>query len=292
MMAAPRLLSVIVPVFNGSDREAYVTNDSEKLTTIANCGLMPNQTTAGPAGCTTVASDMSSAECGGDAYYTYTLHDGSGQEHSLVAQAGQSVDLGASVTGVTLSTEQLAWAQQRVTAAGLGARCDLRLQDYRDLAPARADERFDAIVSIEMFEAVGREYWGRYFETLRRCLKPGGRACIQSITIRDDLFPRYLRSTDFIQQYIFPGGLLPSPSEFRKAARAAGLEVVNELAFGADYAETLVRWRERFLAEEPRVRALGFDTRFMRTWEFYLAYCEAAFACGNTDVMQFTLRRA
>jgi cyclopropane-fatty-acyl-phospholipid synthase len=195
---------------------------------------------------------------------------------------------GAEVTGVTLSTEQLAWAQQAVARDGLAERVDLRLQDYRDIG----DPPFDAVVSIEMFEAVGRAYWPGFFATVRDKLKPGGRACIQSITIRDDLFERYVAGTDFIQQYIFPGGLLPSPSEFRKAARAAGLEVVNELAFGADYAETLVRWRERFLAEEPRVRALGFDTRFMRTWEFYLAYCEAAFACGNTDVMQFTLRRA
>ena len=195
---------------------------------------------------------------------------------------------GAQVTGVTLSTEQLAWAQQAVARDGLEDRVALRLQDYRDIG----DAPFDAIVSIEMFEAVGREYWAGFFTSVRDKLKPGGHACIQSITIRDDLFERYVAGTDFIQQYIFPGGLLPSPGEFRKAARAAGLEVVNELAFGADYAETLVRWRERFLAEEPRVRALGFDTRFMRTWEFYLAYCEAAFACGNTDVMQFTLRRA
>jgi cyclopropane-fatty-acyl-phospholipid synthase len=199
-----------------------------------------------------------------------------------------AAEFGATVTGVTLSTEQLAWARQAVARDGLAERVDLRLQDYRDIA----DPPFDALVSIEMFEAVGREYWAGFFATVRERLKPGGRACIQSITIRDDLFERYVAGTDFIQQYIFPGGLLPSPSEFRKAARAAGLEVVNELAFGADYAETLVRWRERFLAEEPNVRALGFDTRFMRTWEFYLAYCEAAFACGNTDVMQFTLRRA
>ncbi len=195
---------------------------------------------------------------------------------------------GAQVTGVTLSTEQLAWAREAVVRDGLDERVDLRLQDYRDIG----DVPFDAIVSIEMFEAVGREYWAGFFATVRDRLKPGGRACIQTITIRDDLFERYVTGTDFIQQYIFPGGLLPSPGEFRKAARAAGLEVVNELAFGADYAQTLVRWRERFLAEEPRVRALGFDTRFMRTWEFYLAYCEAAFACGNTDVMQFTLQRA
>jgi len=194
-------------------------------------------------------------------------------------------DFNAHLTGVTLSTEQLAWAQDRLATAGLTA--DLRLQDYRDIA----DEPFDAVVSIEMFEAVGREYWDGYFRTVHDKLKPGGRACIQSITIRDDLFERYVRSTDFIQQYIFPGGLLPSPSQFRLHAERAGLRVVNELAFGADYAETLRRWRETFLRHDGRVRELGFDTRFMRLWEFYLAYCEAAFAAGNTDVMQFTLVR-
>jgi cyclopropane-fatty-acyl-phospholipid synthase len=204
-----------------------------------------------------------------------------------VAEAAAQ-ERGAQVVGVTLSSEQLAWARERMAAAGVAERADLRLQDYRDIA----DAPFDAIASIEMFEAVGREYWPGFFATLRDKLKPGGRACIQTITIRDDLFERYVSGTDFIQQYIFPGGLLPSPSEFRKAARAAGLEVANELAFGADYAETLRRWRERFLSEEARVRRVGFDTRFMRTWEFYLAYCEAAFAEGNTDVMQFTLRRA
>ena len=194
-------------------------------------------------------------------------------------------DFDAQLTGVTLSTEQLAWGEDRLRNAGL--RADLRLQDYRDIA----DEPFDAIVSIEMFEAVGREYWDGYFRTVATKLKPGGRACIQSITIRDDLFDRYVRSTDFIQQYVFPGGLLPSPSQFRAHAAKAGLRVVNELAFGADYARTLHHWREAFLRHEASVRSLGFDTRFMRLWEFYLAYCEAAFAAGNTDVMQFTLVR-
>jgi cyclopropane-fatty-acyl-phospholipid synthase len=170
---------------------------------------------------------------------------------------------------------------------GLQDLSDLRLQDYRDVP----DGPFDAIVSIEMFEAVGREYWRGYFQTLRDKLKPGGRACIQSIVIHDDLFERYVRSTDFIQQYIFPGGLLPSPQAFRDEARRAGLEITNELAVGPDYAETLRRWRVQFLARDQQVRQLGFDTRFMRIWEFYLAYCEAAFATGNTDVVQFTLRR-
>lgn len=191
----------------------------------------------------------------------------------------------AHVTGVTLSTEQLAFAQERLARQGLAARADLRLQDYRDIA----DGPFDAIASIEMFEAVGREYWDDYFGTLAAKLAPGGRACIQTITIRDDLFERYVRSTDFIQQYIFPGGLLPSRAVFREQAAKAGLEITNEMAFGPDYAETLRRWRLRFLAQDREVLSLGFDTRFVRIWEFYLAYCEAAFATGNTDVVQFTL---
>ena len=194
---------------------------------------------------------------------------------------------GAQVTGLTLSTEQLAWAQDRLARAGLAERADLRLQDYRDL-----DEGpYDAIVSIEMFEAVGRAYWEGFFSLLQRRLAPGARACIQTITIRDDLFDRYVRSTDFIQQYIFPGGLLPSAGAFRAEAQRAGLRIEREQSFGADYAETLRRWRLRFLEQERAVRDLGFDTRFVRIWDFYLAYCQAAFAAGNTDVVQFTLRR-
>ncbi|MFP8781151.1 class I SAM-dependent methyltransferase [Hydrogenophaga sp. RWCD_12] len=192
-----------------------------------------------------------------------------------------STEFGASVTGVTLSTEQLEFAQKRNPGA------DLRLQDYRDIA----DAPFDAICSIEMVEAVGREYWDTYFSAVARLLKPGGRACIQSITIRDDLFERYIAGTDFIQQYIFPGGCLPSPSQFRAAAERAGLQVVDQFHFGLDYARTLWHWRQRFLQQQDQVQPLGFDARFMRTWEFYLAYCEAAFAEGNTDVVQFTLRK-
>ena len=197
---------------------------------------------------------------------------------------------GVHVTGVTLSSEQLAWANNRMSQAGLAAQADLRFQDYRELNE-RDHGGFDAIVSIEMFEAVGRQYWPSFFETVARQLKPGGRACIQTITIRDDLFDRYVRSTDFIQQYIFPGGLLPSPTEFERAARNAGLVVERRLDFGHDYAETLRRWRSTFLHEEAAVRKLGFDQRFMRIWEFYLAYCEAAFSNGATSVMQVTLRR-
>ena len=193
----------------------------------------------------------------------------------------------ARLTGVTLSTEQLAFAQERMARLGTTERADLRLQDYR----AIQDAPFDAICSIEMVEAVGREYWPTYFGAIQRLLKPGGRACIQSIVIDDALWDRYIRSTDFIQQYIFPGGCLPCPREFRREAAAAGLTVANELAFGADYAETLRRWREQFLAQRQPILRLGFDERFMRTWEFYLAYCEAAFAESSIDVVQYTLVR-
>ena len=198
-----------------------------------------------------------------------------------------TTEFGAHITGVTLSTEQLAFAQARMQSQGVQQRADLRLQDYRDID----DGPYDAICSIEMIEAVGQEYWPTYFQTVSRLLKPGGRACIQSITIDDALFERYLHSTDFIQQYIFPGGCLPSPSEFRKQAQAAGLQVVDELNFGPDYAETLRRWREAFVAQLDTVRTLNFDDRFIRLWTFYLAYCEAAFDEANIDVVQFTLAK-
>jgi cyclopropane-fatty-acyl-phospholipid synthase len=196
-----------------------------------------------------------------------------------------TTEFNATVTGVTLSTEQLAFANQRMQRLGVDSRADLRLQDYRDIS----DAPFDAICSIEMVEAVGREYWPTYFQTVARLLKPGGRACIQSIVIDDSLFERYITSTDFIQQYIFPGGCLPCPREFKREAAAAGLEVVDEFAFGPDYAETLRRWRDKFLAARADVLQLGFDERFMRLWEFYLAYCEAAFDKGNINLVQYTL---
>ena len=196
-----------------------------------------------------------------------------------------TTEMGASVTGVTLSTEQLAFARARMERLGTSAQADLRLQDYRDIN----DGPYDAVCSIEMVEAVGRAYWPTYFQSVHRLLKPGGRACIQSIVIDDRLFERYVGSTDFIQQYIFPGGCLPCPREFRREAEAAGLQVQEEFAFGADYAETLRRWRERFLAQRAQILQQGFDERFMHIWEFYLAYCEAAFTMGDIDVVQYTL---
>nr|WP_157407054.1 MULTISPECIES: cyclopropane-fatty-acyl-phospholipid synthase family protein [unclassified Janthinobacterium] len=191
---------------------------------------------------------------------------------------------GAHVTGLTLSTEQLAYAQARLADAGLAGRADLKLCDYRDSAG-----EYDAVASIEMFEAVGQRYWPSYFACVARNLKAGGRACIQTIVIADELFERYSKGTDFIQQYIFPGGMLPSPSEFRRCAAEHGLRVEDEFRFGPDYAETLRQWRAGFCARRAALEQQGFDGRFVLTWEFYLAYCEAAFCAGNTDVMQFTL---
>ena len=189
-----------------------------------------------------------------------------------------AVQAGLQVTGLTLSPAQLAWAQARVPAA------DLRLQDYRD-----TQAQFDHLVSIEMFEAVGERWWPTYFSTVARALKPGGKALIQSITIRDDLFSAYRRGTDFIQQYIFPGGMLPSRSAFRRAAERQGLQVTDEFAFGPDYARTLAEWRAAFEAHWPQIAALGFDETFRRLWRFYLCYCEAGFLAGNIDVVQFEL---
>ncbi len=188
---------------------------------------------------------------------------------------------GLAVTGLTLSPAQLAWARQRVPSA------DLRLQDYRDTT-----ERFDLVVSIEMFEAVGERWWPTYFRTVANALKPEGRAVIQSITIRDDLFATYRRGTDFIQQYIFPGGMLPSRAEFRAQAARQGLVVRDEYAFGVDYARTLALWRDAFDAKWPQIAALGFDEPFRRLWRLYLSYCEAGFLAGNIDVVQFELARA
>jgi len=208
---------------------------------------------------------------------------------ALAEKATKEFD--ASIVGVTLSTEQLDWAKARMQREGVSDKADLRLQDYRDIGKTTTDEPFDAVCSIEMVEAVGREYWPEYFQTVQRLLKPGGYACIQSIVIADELFDRYVASTDFIQQYIFPGGCLPCPREFRAQAIAAGFEVVDEFTFGQDYAQTLQLWRDAFMAQESHVLQLGFDKRFIRIWEFYLGYCEAAFKEANTDVVQYTLRK-
>ncbi len=192
----------------------------------------------------------------------------------------------ARYSGLTLSQEQKRWADGLLQAHGQ-QRFDVRLQDYRD-----ESNRYDGIVSIEMFEAVGERYWDAYFATLARCLKSDGIAVIQTITIDERLFDRYRRGTDFIQQYIFPGGMLPSASEFQRRAQAQGLAVTKTFAFGQDYARTLAEWTKTFEAQQSTIDALGFDERFQRMWRFYLAYCEAGFAQGDINVMQFTLQHS
>jgi cyclopropane-fatty-acyl-phospholipid synthase len=192
--------------------------------------------------------------------------------------------VGNEIDGVTLSPKQLDYARQRILKAGLRKQVNLLLKDYRMLSG-----KYDHIVSIEMFEAVGEAYWGDYFSKLNQLLNIGGRAAIQSIVIHNDLFERYRRRSDFIQQYIFPGGMLPSPARLRELAYHHGFKIEVTEAFAGDYAETLRRWRWKFLAHRDQVLGLGFDMSFMRLWEFYLTYCEVGFDEATIDVMQFAL---
>lgn len=199
--------------------------------------------------------------------------------------ASYAASKGIAVHGVTISAEQLAWGQAHLQTQGLSALAQLELRDYRDL-----DGQYDAIVSIEMFEAVGEAFWPTYFRCLQQRLKPGGRALVQSITIDEAYFSAYRRSSDFIRDSIFPGGMLPSPERFIEAAQHGGLTHVHSHAFGADYAETLRLWRQRFVEQQDAVVAQGFDAAFLRTWLLYLSYCEAGFDEKRTDVYHFLLQ--
>lgn len=190
-------------------------------------------------------------------------------------------EIGCHVTGLTISKEQHEYATERIAKAGLSDKVDIKFQDYRD-----ETGRYDRIASIEMFEAVGEKYWTAYFDMLRRCLKPGGRAGLQVITISDHAFENYRSNPDFIQRYVFPGGMLPTCDHLRDVAGQSGLKMVGQRAFGPDYARTLAEWRERFRGAWEEIRPLGFDDRFKRLWEFYLHYCEAGFRGRNIDVRQ------
>jgi cyclopropane-fatty-acyl-phospholipid synthase len=183
------------------------------------------------------------------------------------------------ITGVTLSAEQLKYTQQRLGSKALTGRAELRLQDYRDI-----QERYDRIVSIEMIEAVGERYWPVYFDKLRGALTPDGTVLLQAITIAEDRFDKYRQQPDFIQSYIFPGGVLPTVDIIRQQAEHAGLELTAHEPFGLSYARTLAVWRERFLAAWPDIERLGFDATFKRMWDYYLCYCEAGFRNGAIDV--------
>lgn len=191
---------------------------------------------------------------------------------------------GCRVTAISLSDAQTAFARERVARAGLGGLVECRIEDYRDVKG-----QFDGIASIEMFEAVGERYWPAFFRTLRRVMKRDARVCLQTITIADNRFEQYRQTSDFIQQYIFPGGMLASPSRFAREATSAGLKIDAVHRFGHDYAQTLTRWLAAFDANIDRVRKQGFDQRFIRCWRFYLAYCAAGFATETTDVAQYTL---
>ena len=197
--------------------------------------------------------------------------------------AERLVQAGGAVTGLTLSPSQLAYARERL--AGRGA--DLRLQDYRD-----ETGEYARIVSIEMLEAVGEAYWPAYFAQVKRCLAPGGAAVVQVITIEDSRFANYRANPDFIQRYVFPGGMLPSPSVMHAQAARAGLRVAAVECFGLDYARTLAEWRQRFEAAWPEIAAQGFPPRFRRLWHYYLSYCEAGFRAGALDVGLWRLEHA
>jgi cyclopropane-fatty-acyl-phospholipid synthase len=214
----------------------------------------------------------------------------SGGEHVLEigcgwgALAERLAREGCRVTAITLSPSQLDYAQKRISQAGLADRVDLRLQDYRDIAG-----QYDRIVSIEMIEAVGRDYWPSYFATLNRSLADGGHAVLQAITIDDAVFEPYQQGTDFIQRFIFPGGCLPSVAALEREAQRVDLATIGRFDFGASYTETLKEWRRRFLQSWPQIAPLGFDEPFRKLWEFYLCYCEAGFRAGTIDVSLIAL---
>lgn len=190
------------------------------------------------------------------------------------------------VTALTISDAQYDFAIQRVKDAGLQDRVSILKRDYRDI-----EGQFDAIVSIEMFEAVGEAYWQTYFDKIKACLKDGAKAALQIITIRDELFSDYRSRTDFIQKYVFPGGMLPSPSKLEALAGHKGLRISFAKAFGHDYARTLRLWAERFETAWKQGHISGFDIGFARLWRFYLAYCAAGFNSRRTDVVHLALQR-
>ena len=194
--------------------------------------------------------------------------------------------IGARVTSITISEQQYHYAQQRIKATGLSDKVEILFKDYRDL-----DGQFDRIVSIEMIEAVGEEYWPTYFETLNARLKPGGKVGIQSITIDENLFENYRRKGDFIQMHIFPGGMLPTKTLIQEHAQSYGLKQQDMFSFGTDYAETLRRWNDQFQNRWSEIQSLGYDTRFKRMWELYLMYCEAGFDAGTIDVIHATFEK-
>ncbi len=237
-----------------------------------------------------------------------SLEEGQHEKYATLArsidlQAGQSVleigcgwggfaefaakEVGARVTGITISQAQHDYARERLFRQGLADKADIQLVDYRDV-----QGRFDRVASIEMFEAVGEEYWPTYFAKIHDVLSPGGRAGLQIITIKDEFFEHYRRHADFIQKYVFPGGMLPSEEKLKVQTDRAGLDWTGLNRFGECYADTLNQWLHRFDGVWDQVKAQGFDDRFRKLWRFYLAYCEAGFRTRRTNVVQLGLSRA
>jgi cyclopropane-fatty-acyl-phospholipid synthase len=201
--------------------------------------------------------------------------------------AERILERGCQVTGVTLSPSQLAYAEKRLSGAGHSESSDLRLQDYRDVTGT-----YDRIVSIEMMEAVGRAYWPSYFATIRERLARDGQAVLQVITLDESRYDSYRDQVDFIQRYVFPGGMLPTPTIMREQIEAAGLVLKSTFCFGQSYARTLAEWSRRFHATLPHIEAMGFDKRFQNLWTYYLAYCEGGFRAGVLDVGLYTITHA
>lgn len=214
---------------------------------------------------------------------SHILEVGSGWGAFLVEAAKQ----GHKTTGITISQKQFDYTRMRIQSSPLSDRMDVQLLDYRNIKG-----QFDGIASIEMFEAVGEEYWHQYFNSISEALKPGGKAVIQTITIDDDHFDKYSKVPDFIQLYIFPGGLLPSKKRFIESAKQAGLSVLDGFTFGQDYARTLQEWLSRFDGVKEKILGLGFDEEFIKLWRFYLSYCIAGFVTKRTNVYQFTLQKS
>ena len=193
---------------------------------------------------------------------------------------------GLKVTGLTISKEQLKYAEKRISDAGLTDMVNFKLQDYRD-----ERGKYDGIASIEMFEAVGEKYWPAYFQCVKNCLYPGKQATLQIITIQEARWEIYRRGVDFIQKYIFPGGMLPSPNALRSEVERAGLKVVKSIEFGESYSQTLRRWHDTFNSKWDEISQMGFDDRFRRMWNFYLTSCASTFHYGNCDVTQITIEK-
>ena len=201
------------------------------------------------------------------------------------AFAEKALEKGCELHGVTLSEEQLNYANKRLEK--FGNQSHLEIKDYREI-----DQQYDHIVSIEMFEAVGEQYWQTYFEMLKRSLKSGGKIVLQIITIKDEYYDLYQKRADFIQRYIFPGGMLPSDSILSKLVRKNKLQISNRISFGHDYGETLARWEQQFKNVIPEMEAIGYDKRFQRMWLYYLGYCQAGFEEERIDVVQLTLEHS